>query len=211
MPNQFFLWDTPTGSTQDIQNRLRSLIPAGWIGSPSPVIDTILWGIAAVLSYLYGLIAYARLQTRIHTATDGFLDLIAIDFYGPGGLPRQAGESDSSYRTRILAGLFPPANTKIAIIAALTKLTGKTPRLVEPWNPSDTGVINGDAIGQPDAMYIDVDTAANPSRLSDQSTPASFYVDTVTPPAQSLILNFLQSIKSAGVNAWARFNVVQVP
>ena len=46
---------------------------------------------------VYGLTAYARLQTRIATATDGFLDLISFDFFGRR-CPGKPQESDAAFR-----------------------------------------------------------------------------------------------------------------
>ena len=64
-------------------------------------------GPAWALSQIYALIQYAVLQTRIATATDGFLDLISYDFFG-GNLPRRSQEKDNPFRARILATLLRP-------------------------------------------------------------------------------------------------------
>lgn len=87
---------------------------------------------------VYALLAYVTRQTRIATATDVFLDLIARDFFG-AGLQRRTTEADVNYRARIRASLLPPAGTRAALIAALVRLTGRAPRVFEPRNTMDTG------------------------------------------------------------------------
>ncbi|PKN07979.1 MAG: hypothetical protein CVU24_14705 [Betaproteobacteria bacterium HGW-Betaproteobacteria-18] len=100
--------------------------------------DALLAGVANGLSFIYSLLAYVRLQTRISTATDGFLDMIAGDFLGDG-LPRKANQTDASYRARIIAAIFRERGTRKAIIAVLTQLTGRAPVVFEPLRPKDTG------------------------------------------------------------------------
>ncbi|MGH8299468.1 MAG: hypothetical protein ACRES6_09330 [Steroidobacteraceae bacterium] len=120
-------------------SRLQRLIPLGWFPSGlSPLRDALITGIANALAFAYSLLAYVRLQTRIATATDAFLDLIAGDFFG-ASLPRQAGESDASYRARIQTALFRERSTRKAVILILEQLTGRTPIVYEPQRPADTG------------------------------------------------------------------------
>lgn len=129
-----------TGDQNDIQSRLRQLIPFGWfppIGE-SAIVDAMVLGVANALTFIYATLAYVRLQTRIQTATDGFLDLIAGDFFGTG-LPRLPGQSDASYRARILASLLRERGTRRAVILILQQLTGRTPIIFEPRRPADTG------------------------------------------------------------------------
>lgn len=94
-----------TGDNNDQFRRLKRLMPQSWFGDNSTVIDAILRGFASVNASLYALIAYARLQTRINTATDGWLDMIAYDFFG-NNLPRKPGQSDDSYRAWIKVNLL---------------------------------------------------------------------------------------------------------
>ena len=84
-----------TGDQNDIFSRLKSSLPLGWFPDASPILDAVLQGAAAVLTMIYQVIVYVQLQTRIHTATDGWLDLVAVDFFGTS-LPRKAGESFST-------------------------------------------------------------------------------------------------------------------
>jgi len=127
-----------TGDTQDVITRIKALLPSGWFSSVTPVLDTVLTGIALVLSHVYEQISYARLQTRIATATDGFLDLISFDFFG-SALPRALQESDTLFRTRIQANLLLERGTRHGLIRALQILTGRTPIVFEPANPQDCG------------------------------------------------------------------------
>src|SRR5262245_61050768 len=72
--------------------RLRLLLPP-WFGSMSPVLDGVLSGIAAILAFAFSLFQYVKRQTRISTATDGWLELIAWDFFG-ARFPRRKNEND---------------------------------------------------------------------------------------------------------------------
>lgn len=105
------------------------------------IVNAILSAMAALLSAVYGLIDYAALQTRIATATDGFLDLIAQDFFG-STLARRPAQSDGSFRARIQASLFVIRNSRPAMTQALERLTGRAPIIVEPWNTGDTGALD---------------------------------------------------------------------
>lgn len=100
--------------------------------------DALLTGIANMLAFIYAQLAYLRLQTRIATATDGFLDLIAADYFG-ADLPRLANQGDPSYRARIQAALFLERGTRNGLIRVLTQITGRTPIVFEPTRPADTG------------------------------------------------------------------------
>lgn len=128
-----------TASQADILNRLQRLMPNGWFqNGASAVRDALLTGIANMLAFIYSMLAYVRLQTRVATATDGFLDMIAADFFG-NGLLRQMNQSDASYRSRIQAALFIERGTRNAVIRVLTQLTGRVPIVFEPQRPADTG------------------------------------------------------------------------
>ena len=133
------------GSLGDLFKRIKSLLPGGWFGE-SPVIDGVVTGIARLLSDTHAFIVYARDQTRIRTATDGFLDLIARDFFG-STLKRRTGEIDPPLRQRILAQLFAEKVTRRGVIKALESLTGRTPLVFEPTRPADTGGYNTNSLG----------------------------------------------------------------
>jgi hypothetical protein len=132
-----------TGDQADITNRLQQLLPHGWFQNGLvPIRDAILFGCANIFAFVFSLLVYVRLQTRIATATDGFLDMIATDFFG-NSLLRQANQSDTSYRSRIQSAIFLGRGTRNAVIRVLTQLTGRKPIVFEPQRTSDTGVYNG--------------------------------------------------------------------
>jgi len=139
-----------TGDQADVFIRLKQLIPKSWFGSSSPYLDAVLQGYASAASWIYTLYYYAKLQTRIRTATDGWLDMISADFFG-SALPRAANQSDASFKARILANLFRERGTRNAVTRVLVDLTGRVPHLFEPSRPADTGAygtfINAGLIG----------------------------------------------------------------
>ena len=139
------------GDTQDIVGRLRSVLPIRWFPGAAPVLDALLAGLAAAWSWCFGLIAHLRAQTRIATATDVWLDIVAVDFFG-AGLARRIGESDVALRRRIQQAIFQDHATRSALVRALTELTGRAPIVFEPARPMDTGGYGGMAAG-PTALY----------------------------------------------------------
>lgn len=134
-----------TGDQQDVFARIKSTLPR-WFGDSTPVLDSVVSGFAAVLSNIYALYAYAKLQTRILTATGGFLDLIAGDFLGDK-LHRKSNETDAQYRARIRINLFRERGTRAGLVKVLTDITGRAPTVFEPQRPADTGAYGGPAIG----------------------------------------------------------------
>lgn len=134
------------GDNNDQFGRLKRLLPRSWFGDNAPVIDALLRGFAGVNAQLYALIAYAKCQTRINTATDGWLDMIAYDFFG-NGLPRRPGQSDDAYRAWIKVNLFREKATRKAIVLVVRELTGRDPLIIEPANPVDTGAYGGPMLG----------------------------------------------------------------
>lgn len=126
------------GTQADCLARIKQLLPFRWFPDSTPVLDALLSGPAWALSQIYALIQYALLQTRIGTATDGFLDLISYDYFG-GNLPRRSQEQDNPYRARIIATLLREKVTRNGMIAALVNLTGRQPIIFEPARPADTG------------------------------------------------------------------------
>src|ERR1700728_2069931 len=135
-----------TGDQEDFVTRLNNLLPNGWFSDTAPVLNAVLNGLAYCLALLYSLNAYAKLQTRLSTATDGFLDLAGFDFFG-FTLLRRSKESDPSYRTRIFQNLLREKATRKGIIKVLTDLTGQTPIVFEPWRPLDCGAYDTNICG----------------------------------------------------------------
>ncbi|MDQ0124714.1 hypothetical protein J2W17_003668 [Pseudomonas lini] len=127
-----------TGDNTDMFGRLKNLLPAGWFGDNNPIRDALLWGYANALAWGYTLYLYAKDQTRIKSATDGWLDLIGLDFFGDN-LIRYASQTDASYRNRILVNIFRERTTRHAMEQVLYDLTGRWPVIVEPARPADVG------------------------------------------------------------------------
>lgn len=136
-----------TGDQNDILNRLLAVMPP-WFGDPSsdPILNGVLIGYAQLGGAKYSDYLYTLLQTRINTATDTFLDLIAFDFFGVN-LARGNGETDMSFRNRILGNLFPEYATRPGMSHTLQVLTGRTPNLFEPRRPADCGGLSTGGVG----------------------------------------------------------------
>jgi len=126
-----------TGDTQDVLARLTAVLPP-WFPDDNSIVNGVLAGFAAAAAGVYSLMAYAKLQTRITTATDGFLDLIAWDFFA-GRLVRGNGEADAAFRGRILPEIIRERTTRAGMRQALIDLTGRAPWIFEPRRPADTG------------------------------------------------------------------------
>ncbi len=126
------------GDTNDFNSRLTALLPLRWLPEVKTVASALLSGISDGWTWLYGMLGYVGLQTRIETATDTFLDLISQDFLGTT-LPRQFGETDANFRARIQRELFRARATRPALVDELTSLTGRAPTVFEPARPADTG------------------------------------------------------------------------
>ncbi len=128
-----------TGDQSDISSRLQALVPHGWFANGvSPIRDALLAGFSNALASVYALLAYVRLQTRIATATDGFLDMVAGDFFGTT-LTRSVNQTDASFRARIIANLLRERATRASLRKVLQQITGQTPVIIEPQNPGDCG------------------------------------------------------------------------
>ncbi|HQU01373.1 MAG TPA: hypothetical protein PLI12_02875 [Acetobacteraceae bacterium] len=130
--------DTPIGSSADIINRLKAVLPNKWFSDQTPVLDALLAGLAASWVSLYALLQSVGAQARIGTASGIWLDIAASDYLGLR-LPRRTGETDSSYRLRIKTNLTTPRATRIAVSEMLSGLTGRNATIFEPLNPADTG------------------------------------------------------------------------
>jgi hypothetical protein len=170
-----------TGDAADMLARLRALLPP-WFPSQgqAPVLDGVLTGIATTLSYIYSLYAYTILQTRIATATDAWLDIIAWTYFG-GRFPRNPGETDLSFRGRILAELIRPRVTRAAIQAAVAELTGYPVRVIEPFATTDTGAWKLRGSGAPISFYR-ADTIVRPALWSGRGLRCQFFIQCVLPP-----------------------------
>jgi hypothetical protein len=114
------------------------VLPTRWFPDQAPVLDSILGGLASCWTWAYGMLQYVKAQARIATATDIWLDIVALDFFG-NRLSRRRGQSDAAFRSRIQRELFRERGTRRAIISALQDLTGRAPDIFEPARTTDTG------------------------------------------------------------------------
>lgn len=126
------------GDFDDIHSRLKALLPVAWFGDKSPILDGVLTSCAQSLTWCYSLYLYARRQTRIATASDGWLDIAAQDFFGTR-LRRDNGMTDDELCALISRNLFRERGTRQAIIITVKELTGLAPTIIEPQRPADTG------------------------------------------------------------------------
>jgi hypothetical protein len=130
-----------TGDAGDMLARLKMVLPAGWFGDSTPILDGLLSGLAQAWSGLYAGLQQVVGQTRMATASGIFLDMASADYLG-GRLPRRAGEADAAYRDRLLGNLITQGATRAGLVAALTNLTQRAPAIFEPLNATDTGGYN---------------------------------------------------------------------
>lgn len=135
-----------TGDQDDISTRIIALIPTRWFADSNPIRDAVIAGAANALALVYSILEYVKNQTRIGTATDGFLDLISFDYFG-NTFPRRSAELDAPFRQRILANLLRERATRKGLISALVTLTGRAPWIFEPTRPLDTGAYNKNICG----------------------------------------------------------------
>jgi hypothetical protein len=126
-----------TGDKADFLKRIKATLPP-WFADNTPILDALLLGLAQAWADIYTLYLYVQMQTRIRTAADGWLDLIAGDFFGTR-IARRATQTDASFRATIIANLFRERTTRAALIQVLTDLTGRAPIVIEPQRPADTG------------------------------------------------------------------------
>ncbi len=126
--------------------RLRAVLPTGWfpqsppapLPTATPVLDGLLSGLGTAWSFCFDLLGDTALQTRIATATGGFLDLIASDFFAQA-LARDPGEADDPFRARILGNLLVRRGTRLAVSSRVAYLTGVLPVMIEPSCGADCG------------------------------------------------------------------------
>lgn len=169
--------------------RLAGNFPPGWgspqaVNQPAGVLHNVLLMLGTELTYLNAALQYADDATRVQTAQNDALDLASLDYFGSGAyaIPRNSGESDASYRARLLGGMLPAGATRPAMYNALLAATGFPPRLIELWRPYDTGVIDG--LPGAGMMFLDVDTAVTPGRIADPGLRYQALIQCVLPLAQ---------------------------
>lgn len=126
-----------TGDPADILSRVKQLIPKGWFQWVAPYRDAIIGGLSDSASWCFGLIGYARAQTRLATAYGIWLDILSFDFLGRFFV--RAGAADDTFRALIRATILQERVTRAGMNNAVTALTNNVPWIFEPWNTFDTG------------------------------------------------------------------------
>ena len=134
------------GDVTDFTTRIKAVLPTRWFPDTSPVLDSLMSGVATAWSTLYSLIAFVRLQSRLATASSNFLDGFAVDYFGMR-LTRRSSETDNQYRPRISAALVREHATRASLADVLENLTGRLPSIFEPARPADTGGYGSPALG----------------------------------------------------------------
>ena len=126
------------GDVADFVSRLWRVLPRGWFGDTAPLTNALLQGFGVAWSSIYTLIGVVRAQARLLTASGGFVDSFAADFFG-SALVRRRAESDAGYIERITYELLRDRGTRAAMTTAMQQLTGQSCMVFEPARPSDTG------------------------------------------------------------------------
>lgn len=178
----------PTIDSDQWATRILRLFPRKWSSKAARKTGGVLWAVFKSLGLQMEItnqnLVYVFFATRILTATGEALDRVAADFfkavYGyPQFVERAAGESDPSFRARIVQNLLMPGATRAAIIQMVTYFSGAAPRVIEPWRVQDTGAWDANS-------YWDVDTQDCPARFGN---PALKY--------QAMIITQLPTIPGA--------------
>lgn len=132
-----------TGSSADIQSRILQVLPKRWFKWVAPYRDAIIGSASDGAAWCYSLVQYAKAQTRLRTAYGVWLDIYCYDFLGRT-LTRN-GAQDNAFRAMIKATILQERVTRNGMVNALTTLTGKAPKIFEPWNTNDTGAYSAPA------------------------------------------------------------------
>src|SRR5487761_1896413 len=180
----------------EVVQRLAALVPNEWASEDAKqrgVAFAMLDTISQELAFITGNVQYIAAAARLQTATSPELDEAADDFFGVGMFPRPPGVTDAVYSALIIANLFQEANTRAAISAALLKLTGEMPRLMEPWNVIDTGAWGNNS-------YWNVDSVVNPARWGNGSIRYQGFIETVPPSIPAIGPN--NPILTWGTSYW---------
>ena len=127
-----------TGDADDMVRRLKLALPTRWFPDSTPVLDTLLAGLAAAWAWLYALLNLVSLQARVATVSGSFLDRASADFFA-ARLPRRVSEPDDAFRARLLQALRREHATRAALVGSLADLTGFAPVVFEPARVADTG------------------------------------------------------------------------
>ena len=130
------------GDQADFVTRILAVLPKRWFGDNSPRLSALVNALAIPWVFLYDLLQYVKAQSRISTATDDWLSLVALDFFGRE-LARIEDEGDGAYRIRIENALLQTAASRGAVASGLANLSGTIPTIFEPSACHDTGGYGG--------------------------------------------------------------------
>ena len=128
------------GDSPDMQQRLRLTLPTHWFADVAPVLDGLLAGLSVAWSSFYALLQLVKIQSRLATATDDFLDLAAVDFFG-NAVARRTSETDAVFRARLLRAMRRERATRTSLADAASE-AGFTVTIFEAARPADTGAYN---------------------------------------------------------------------
>ncbi len=220
-----------TGDQTDITARLFRWLPARWFPTdPGTLVRAVASGLAAGLASIYGMIGYAALQVRIATATDGFLDLIAGDFFGDR-LHRRPGELEPLFSARIRREILRARVTRAAIDRVIYDTTGNHPVIIEPNRVSDIGgwrqgfawgVGCYGSKGVPFQVFVTTPRQnPNPFPLlagfrafpgGYRSPYMAYALPSIFPspqPPDAAIIAAIESVRAAGITVWLELTDVQ--
>lgn len=126
------------GDQMDMVRRLKSVLPNRWFADDTPTLDLILNSTASVLSFIHNQILRIGRQSRLATADNIYLDVLARDYLG-ARYCRRFLEGDVSFRSRVRSDLLRERCTRKAVLTAIHDLTGRDAQIFEPRFPADTG------------------------------------------------------------------------
>jgi hypothetical protein len=221
------------GDQADIAARLYRWLPSRWFPSgPGTLIHAVVSGLAAALASLYSITAYAALQMRIATATDGWLDLISGDYFGMR-LPRIPHEADPAFSARIRREIMRERVTREAIDRILYDTTGNHPTIIEPNRTSDIGCWrqgfawgtgNYGSSGLPFQLFVTI-PRENPNPFpmmagwrawlgAYRGPYAAYALSSIFPPPQqpdTAIVAAIESVRAAGITVWLQLTDLPAP
>jgi hypothetical protein len=189
-----------TGDLADMVSRLLAVLPKRWFGEQSPNLSAILTSLATPWTWVYDLLGYTINQTRLATATDDWLELIAYDYCG-NSLKRHTGEADVFYRIRIQNALMREAATRSAVSTGLESLIGSTPVIFEPAKTLDTGAYG--TLAQGSSASANGLAYGQAGGWGSLSLPMQFFITVVRPPTPGVGMLAGYGIPIAGYGAGA--------
>ena len=163
-----------TGDKNDNTNRVLALIPNSWFPDTKPILTGLISGFAGGAAWAYSLIGFAKLQMRVSTATDIFLDLIAFDYLGRR-VKRKSSQTDAVFANSIKLEVMRERGTRRGLLKAITDLTGNTVSAIEPFNANDTN-----------ALGVSMFLGENSASLGSNAYPYSAFLTVITPPGSGI-------------------------